>query len=85
MLIQYYNIYFIPYGKNGTVAGIINAAASFGVVVANYGSLALADNLGWGAVIFAWLVMIVMTLVCILLAIRPTTRFRDQVRAMWRA
>jgi len=85
LLINYYNIYFVPYGKNGTVAGIINAGASFGVVIANYGSLALADNLGWGAVIAAWVVMIVMTIVCILLAIRPTGRFREQVRRIWRA
>ena len=84
LLIQYYNIYFVPYGKNGTVAGIINAGASFGVVIANYGSLTLADNLGWGAVIVAWVAMIVITILCILFAIRPTTRFRDQVRSMWR-
>lgn len=85
LLINYYNIYFVPYGKNGTVAGIINAGASFGVVIANYGSLALADNIGWSAVIAAWVAMIVMTIICILLAIRPTGRFRDQVRRMWRA
>jgi sugar phosphate permease len=85
LLINYYNIYFVPYGKNGTVAGIINAGASFGVVIANYGSLALADSLGWSAVIAAWVAMIVMTIICILLAIRPTGRFRDQVRSMWRA
>lgn len=85
LLIQYYNIYFVPYGKNGTAAGLINAGASFGVVIANYGSLALADHLGWGAVIVAWLLMIVITIVCILLAIRPTGRFRDQARSMWRA
>ncbi len=84
LLIQYYNIYFVPYGKNGTVAGIINAGASFGVVIANYGSLTLADHLGWVAVIVSWVVMIVIALVCILLAIRPTTRFRKQVRSMWR-
>ncbi len=85
LLIQYYNIYFVPYGKNGTAAGLINAGASFGVVIANYGSLALADHLGWGAVIVAWLVMIVIAIVCILLAIHPTGRFREQVRSMWRA
>ena len=85
LLIQYYNIYFIPYGKNGTVAGIINAGASFGVVIANYGSLALADNFGWVSVIIAWSVMIVLTIACVLLALRPTTRFREQVRRIWRA
>ncbi|MBO7341464.1 MAG: MFS transporter, partial [Clostridia bacterium] len=85
LLIQYYNIYFIPYGKNGTVAGIINAGASFGVVIANYGSLALADNFGWSAVILAWVVMILLTIGCVLLALRPTTRFREQVRRIWRA
>ena len=84
LLIQYYNIYFVPYGKNGTVAGIINAGASFGVVIANYGSLTLADHLGWGAVIVTWVAMIAITILCILFAIRPTTRFREQVRSMWR-
>ncbi len=85
LLIQYYNIYFVPYGKNGTVAGIINAGASFGVVIANYGSLTLADHLGWNAVIVAWVVMVVLTIGCILLAIRPTGRFRAHVKSMWRA
>ncbi|MBQ7118736.1 MAG: MFS transporter [Oscillospiraceae bacterium] len=47
---QYYSMKFAKYGKNGEVAGIINAGASLGVVVQSFGLTLVADHFGWQAV-----------------------------------
>ncbi len=85
LLVHYFNVYFTPYGKNGLVAGVVNAAASLGIVLQNYAMLPLADYLGWRAVTVSWFIMIALSAVCIIFAVRPAKRFHDQVRSTWRA
>jgi sugar phosphate permease len=46
LFVSYFNTNFTKYGKNGTAAGISNAAASFGLVLSSYGMIALSDKFG---------------------------------------
>jgi sugar phosphate permease len=55
LFIIYFNASFAKYGKNGTAAGISNAASSFGIVLLNYGVLKISDLWGWDAVHYLWL------------------------------
>ena len=63
----------MKYGKSATAAGVINAAASLGIVVAGYGFLRIAEIWGWQAVTALWTGMIVVMII-LLSAILPTYR-----------
>ncbi|MBR5587023.1 MAG: MFS transporter [Clostridia bacterium] len=53
-----YNVrYFNEFGKGAFFAGIINAAAAFGMVLANYGFSLFADVFGWQASTQMWFVV----------------------------
>lgn len=75
---SYYTVLFVRYGKNGTVAGIINAAASMGIVLQSYGLMAVSDNFGWQTTTMVLTGLIVLCLICLSLAIIPVSRFRKQ-------
>lgn len=75
LLTQYFNMHFVKYGLNGTAAGILNAAASFGLVL-NYCVFGpTAESLGWPTVTTLWIVMIVIGVIGIAFGIRPSIRF----------
>ncbi len=44
---SYISSYFGKWGKSGTLSGIVNFAASFGVVFANFVLTRIADGFGW--------------------------------------
>lgn len=46
---SYVSAFFSRWGKSGTIAGIINFAASFGVFFANFFLTRVADGFGWTA------------------------------------
>ncbi len=71
----YISMRFIKIGRNGTVSGIVNAMASLGLVVANFVSPRIADSFGWTAVIVAWIVFAIISVVLSLLAYIPWKRF----------
>ena len=75
LLTQYYNTHFIKYGLNGTAAGVLNAAASFGFVLNYCIFSSMAEALGWRTVTTVWMIMIALTGVAIAFAIRPFVRF----------
>lgn len=62
---SYYSARFAPYGKNGEVAGIINACSSLGVVVQTYGLSKVADAYNWPTVFSVitvlWVIFLVIT------------------------
>ena len=62
---SYYSASFAPYGKNGEVAGIVNACSSLGVVVQTYGLSMVADAYNWSTVFSVitvlWVVFLVVT------------------------
>ena len=70
---------YIPYGKNGTAAGILNAAASFGLVLQYCVFGSVAQNHGWQTVTTIWIVMTVLGIAACLLTVLPARRFKKQV------
>ena len=63
---------------SGSVASILNAVASFGVVLSNFGYGYLADNYGWCTTIMSWNIMAVIGAVFAFLAVRQWARFTKE-------
>jgi MFS family permease len=78
LLTQYYNMHFIKYGLNGTAAGILNAAASFALVLQYSAFGSIADNFGWQVVTTLWIIMIVGSSICIAFGILPLKKFSER-------
>lgn len=75
LLTQYFNMHFVKYGLNGTAAGILNAAASFGLVM-NYCVFGpTAERLGWPTVTTLWIIMIVIGMIGVAFGIKPSIKF----------
>lgn len=72
---QHYNMRFIKYGRNGTAAGVLNAAASFGFTLQYCVFGPVAEHLGWPIVTTLWIVMIALGIVSTAFALRPFRRF----------
>ncbi len=75
LLTQYFNMHFVKYGLNGTAAGILNAAASFGLVM-NYCVFGpTAERMGWPTVTTLWIIMIVIGMIGVAFGIKPSIKF----------
>lgn len=72
---SYISARFNKWGKGATVAGILNASASLGVVAANTLFTGLADTVGWYGTITVWLVIMVISLVIAAINIPMWTKF----------
>ncbi len=55
--------FFTEYGRAGSISAILNAAASFGAVISNYGYGLLAEKFGWNGTIISWVTMAVVAVV----------------------
>ncbi|MBQ3224433.1 MAG: MFS transporter [Oscillospiraceae bacterium] len=62
---QYYSMRFAKYGKNGEVAGIVNAGAALGIVIQSYGIALVADLWNWTVVMGLLAVLCVIALILI--------------------
>ncbi len=78
LFVQYYNMYFVKYGKNGTAAGIINAAASAGMALQFCVFGPVAENLGWPVVTTIWVFMTLLSIVFLAIAMRPANKFKKE-------
>jgi len=78
LLTQHYNMHFTKYGKNGTAAGVLNAATSLGFTLQFCVFGPVAENLGWPIVTTLWIVMIALGAVSVAFAIRPFRRFLEK-------
>ena len=76
LFIIYFNATFAKYGRNGAAAGISNAAASFGIVLLNYGVLRISDVWGWDAVRYLWLALVGVYLLCAFVVLAINNNFR---------
>lgn len=75
LLTQYFNMHFVKYGLNGTAAGILNAAASFGLVL-NYCVFGpTAEQMGWQTVTMLWIVMVAVGMLSVAFGIKPSLKF----------
>ena len=79
LLTQYFNMLYIPYGKNGTAAGILNAAASLGLVLQYCVFGSVAQNHGWSTVTTLWVIMVALGALFCALTVLPARRFKKQV------
>ncbi len=71
-------MFFAKYHKEGSIAGILNAIASFGAVAATFGFGYLADNFGWTGTIISWIVITAAALVFCLSASPAFGRFTKE-------
>ena len=78
LFISYFNTNFIKYGKNGTAAGISNAASSFGIVVCSYVILKISERYSWQTVKIIWLVMMLVALLALVIVLPMSNRFKKQ-------
>lgn len=78
LLMAYFNMSFIKYGKNATAAGLGNSAGSFGIMIESYGFLVVAEKYGWNAVTASWTGMLVGILLLTLVAIPIYSKFTKQ-------
>jgi len=72
---QYYTVKFAKYGKNGEVAGYINMAAAFGIVIQSYGVAKIADMWGWIAALAVFLALVIISVVLIIIVIPKWKKF----------
>ncbi len=79
---QYFTMYYVFCGKNGTAAGVINAAASCGLLLQYCVFGSVADRFGWSAVTTAWIGMVVVSAVSLAFAIIPAARFKSKGEAL---
>ena len=66
---------FAPYGKSGTVSGIINAASGFGNVFASFVFAKMAESLPWTSITLTWLLFVGVALLLCLCVLRTWTSF----------
>lgn len=67
MLISFIPKTFMKYGMVATFSGILNAFTYVGAALSTYGFAAIADGIGWNAVIYSWCVIaFIATVICIL-------------------
>ena len=78
LFVNYYNMGFTKYGKNGTAAGIINAAAAAGMAFQFWIFGPISETLGWPVVTTIWVAMVAVTALCFALALRPANKFKKE-------
>ena len=67
MFISFVPKTFMKYGMVSTFSGILNAFTYVGAALSTYGFAAVADGLGWNAVILSWCaISVTATVICIL-------------------
>ena len=81
LLLSYYNIWFAPYGKNATAAGLSNAASCLGIVFESYGFVHIADLFGWNTVTTMWIVMIAIAVLFTAAAVPFSKRFKRSIQS----
>jgi sugar phosphate permease len=76
LLNSYFNSSFTKFGKNGTAAGISNAAASLAFAISSYGVVKVAEVYDWQTVKVLWLALAAATVLLLLIILPLFTRFK---------
>jgi len=76
LLTSYFNTNFVKFGRSGAAAGISNACASLGIVLASYGILKVSEMFGWKAVTILLVVLVVVSTILMAVVVRKDQRFR---------
>lgn len=75
---SFYTGCFAAYGKNGTAAGVGNAATSLSIVLQSFGFALIADKFGWGAVTTAYILCIGLCVLFTAFSLPLWTKFRSK-------
>jgi len=67
---------FAKYGKSGLASGVSNSAASVAIMVQSYGTAYVADNAGWKMVVWLFIVLLGVGVVCTGIAVPMWKRFK---------
>ena len=67
---------FHKYGCDGMVAGLLNAGASFGIVIESYGFAAIAEHFSWQTVIAIWFLICIICIVLGVIGKRQWKKFK---------
>lgn len=78
LLRNYYNMHFVPYGKSGTAAGILNAGMSLSYFVAGYLMPLIVEWFGWKGFIATWPVLLAVSAVALSLVIKRVKRWTQE-------
>ncbi len=69
---------FTPYGRSGTVSGILNACAALGNVFASFIFPWMAETLPWNGVVLFWVICVLLVLVLAFALLRKWTAFIEK-------
>ena len=78
LFLLYFNLYFVPYKKNGLASGISNAAGSFGIVLESYGFTRIAEKSSWNTVTMLWIIMLITAVLFTAFAIPLSIKFKKK-------
>ncbi len=67
---------FAKYGKSGVASGVSNAAASLAITVQSYGTAYVAENSGWNVVIWIFIGLLGVGVLCSIIAVPMWKRFK---------
>ena len=67
---------FAKYGKSGLASGVSNSAASVAIMVQSYGTAYVADNAGWKMVVWLFIALLGVGVVCSGIAVPMWKRFK---------
>lgn len=70
--------FFSKYNRTGGVAGILNAIASFGAVIASFAFGCLAENYGWNTTITSWIILNAIAMLFCFIAISIWRKFTEK-------
>ena len=76
LFVSYFNAGFAKYGKNGTAAGISNAAVSFALAISSYGVIKISETHGWQAVKILWIAFAVLSVFVLIVVYFMNRRFK---------
>ena len=68
---------FAKHGKNGLASGVNNAFSSIGFMIQNYAVVVLADKAGWDAVIYLWIGLLGISVLCMAVTLPLWSKFRS--------
>ena len=83
LFVSYYNASFAAFGKDGTVAGLSNCAASAALIVQTYGFSAIAEGYGWMAVNKTWVALSILATLLSIAALPIYIRFKKKNQSIY--
>ncbi len=78
LVTSYYGMHYAKYGRDGTAAGMINAAYSVALMLNNYLLLRVADRFGWSGVLILWIAFILAAAALLLIGLPKWTKFKNK-------